>query len=159
MQPLDFYAFARQVGGFTVLNGIRQHWRRGSYSYLDRPRPGYGIMLMIRGGIRFRTNEGELSAAAGDLLFLPKHSRYEALFENGTEDYLVNFELSEVSVATSEPTLLLQNASLEVFRRFDEMTDEARRSEASSLRCKAQLLVLLEEIVKNKIYDIFLCSM
>ena len=67
----SFWELPQSAVGLRVSEAILQHWRKGVYSYLDRPRPGYGLMLMVKGTIRFVSDADALSAATGDLVFLP----------------------------------------------------------------------------------------
>lgn len=144
-----FFDLPQNAVGFTVREAILQRWRKGVYSYLSRPRPGYGVMLMMKGAIRFATVERELSAVAGNLIFLPKSSQYQAFFADETEDYLVNFEFPGLDTTATDPICILEQASLDVYRRYDELITEARQTGVDSLKSSALFLLLLDEIVKN----------
>ena len=147
----SFWELPQSAVGLRVSEAILQHWRKGVYSYLDRPRPGYGLMLMVKGTIRFVSDADALSAATGDLVFLPKASRYEARFGDDTEDYLINFDLPGVDTTVSEPTRIFGGAPLDVYRRYSELIGEGRHRGVDSLKSKALFLLLLDEIVKSSI--------
>ena len=128
---------------------LKQYWKKQQYDYFDRPRPFYGLMLLLQGSVRFVFEGGELIARAGELVFLPQEARYAAIFEDEAKDYLVNFEMQGVNVPVSVPTLLFQNAPAEVRGRFADLVWAGRSGAASALKCKAQFYFLLDEIVKN----------
>ena len=74
---------------------MKQYWRSQSYSYKQKTRPDHGLLLVCKGGILFVSQNELLLAEPGDILFLPKGSRYEAHIPptfGETEDYLVNFD-------------------------------------------------------------------
>jgi hypothetical protein len=125
---------------------LKQYWKKQQYDYFDRPRPFYGLMLLLQGSVRFVFEGGELIARAGELVFLPQEARYAAIFEDEAKDYLVNFEMQGVSVPVSVPTLLFQNAPAEVRGRFADLVWAGRSGAASALKCKAQFYFLLDEI-------------
>ena len=149
MKNIEISELSHSSEAFTVKEAMRQHWRKGSYSYRNLPRPGYGLMLMLRGGIRFVLPDSTLSAVAGDLILLPRSSRYEAFFEDNTVDDLVNFDFPELTLSQTRPTRLSANASLEIYKRFDDLVEAARQDGASSLKGRGHFLLLLDEIVKS----------
>ena len=77
---------------FSVRKALKQYWNKSKYSYLTTPRPDFGLMLILSGSVDFVTEAGTVSARAGNAIFLPKHSHYEAHFGGDVEDYLVCFD-------------------------------------------------------------------
>lgn len=55
---------------FRVTKVLKQHWYKNKYSYLNHPRPDFGLILLVSGGVDFLTEEGTVSAHAGNLVFL-----------------------------------------------------------------------------------------
>ena len=136
----------------VVINEILVHyWKKESYSYRDKPRGSYGVMLLVDGNIKFAFEGGELNAKAGDLVFLPKNSRYEAIFEDVSRDYLVNFDADTDLIFSTDPTLLYSNTSLDIFRYFEEYAEENCFGNTMSLKSQAGFYSLFEKIVKNGI--------
>ena len=149
MKNIEISELSHSSEAFTVKEAMRQHWRKGSYSYRDLPRSGYGLMLMLSGGIRFVLPDSALSAVSGDLILLPRSSRYEAFFEDNTVDDLVNFDFPELSLSQTKPTRLFSNAPIEVYHRYNELIEAVRQGGVSSLKGRGYFLLLLDEIVKN----------
>ena len=56
---------------FHVTKVLKQHWYKSKYSYLDNPRPDFGLLLLVSGKISFVTEHGVVSACAGNLVFCP----------------------------------------------------------------------------------------
>ena len=83
------------VPSFSVSKILRQHWNNETFSYRNTPRQDHGWMLLCRGEVTLRWKKGDLIAKAGDLVYLPCHCRYEAIFKEEAEDYLINFETEE----------------------------------------------------------------
>lgn len=102
---------------------LAQHWRERKYSYKSTPRPDFGLMYVTRGGVDFVTAEATVSAAVGDVVFLPKGCRYEAIFRGETEDILVNFDLHAASLAAL-PQLLFP-ATADIASLFETMAADA----------------------------------
>ncbi|MBQ8893740.1 MAG: helix-turn-helix transcriptional regulator [Clostridia bacterium] len=127
---------------YTLNKVLMQKWRQASFSYLDQPRPDHGLLLVLRGRIDFVTPTERLSAKAGDLLFLPKGSCYEARFYEEAENYLVNFE---GDAPCNVPTLLMQNALCrEQFCRLEE------ERFSSFFRREGLFYLLLDEVFTHR---------
>ena len=92
-----------------ALESCHHHrWHFGRYSYLEAPRPDCGLLLVLRGGIRYISREIVLDVKPMELVWLPKGSRYEARFQPDTEDLLLNFRILEGAEQTTlSPKLLL----------------------------------------------------
>ena len=89
-----------------------QRWHFGRFSYLEAPRPDCGLLLVLRGGIQYISQETVLELQPMELVWLPKGSRYEARFQPDTEDLLLNFRILEEAKQTIiTPVRLLSDAS------------------------------------------------
>ena len=103
-----------QIGDIVV---FQQKWVTGrSFSYLERPRPDNGLLLVQSGCARERLPDHSFFCSKpGDLLSLPIGSHYRAEFiaDSGeTEEILVNFRLfdrngEEIKIS-AEPEILLR---------------------------------------------------
>ena len=133
-----------------ITTTLKQHWTQERFSYLSRPRPDHGLMLLLDGRIDFVAPGVTLHAQAGDVVFLPKGCRYEAVFrlEAGTIDnYLINFESSSLTVNAAAPCLLHQNASADCAEHFHRLVSEHRMHTLSPLRERGLLLLLLDAVL------------
>lgn len=132
------------------IKALKQRWGNTSYSYVNNGRPDYGIMLLLSGQINFVFGDECLSAEAGDLIFLPKHSHYEAIFQcetMNTYDYLVNFDTSSEISYSTKPVNLLKNASYACLNYFKQLAKESFSINSSSLRKRGLLYLLLDTII------------
>lgn len=128
---------------------LRQYWKGGSFSYLSCPRPDFGFLLLLKGNIRFISENSMLSAKAGNLIFLPKNCHYEAVFDVGTEDYLVCFDTSESFPEISEPIKLFEEASVFCAERFRTINDENFSGAKTKLYIQGLFYLLLDAIATN----------
>lgn len=122
---------------------LAQHWRESKYSYKDVPRPNFGYMYVVRGGVDFVTPTVTVSAHAGDVIFLPKGCFYEALFRGETEDILVNF-IHATAPALDAPRRLL-SANAEIAALFATLAEDAR-SAARPRRLCGRFYLLLDAL-------------
>ena len=136
---------------FTVNKALKQSWKHNRYSYRDTPRPDHALMLVIHGSILFETSGTKLEAHAGDVIFLPKHSHYEAIFESETQDYLVNFDTPSGDPRVLEPTRLCSNAPLPCYQGCEALVDAVLLEFCTSLRIKGLFYLLLDSIAKSMV--------
>ncbi|MBO5897612.1 MAG: helix-turn-helix transcriptional regulator [Clostridia bacterium] len=134
---------------FRVTKVLKQHWYKRRYSYLNAPRPDFGLMLLVRGSVDFLTEHTTVSARAGNLVFLSKHSRYEAVFSNEVEDYLICFDADEGSILPSSPMILSQSVDLACFEKIRILSDENSYTTRTQLYNKGAFLLLLDSIVES----------
>ena len=138
----------------VLLEILKQYWNKESFSYMERPRPGHGLMLLISGSAKFIFEGGELRVNAGDMVFIPKFSHYEAVFENETVDYLVNFNSEDFEL--NVPTLIFNNAPLVIYESFRRLVEEKQTPFNTVLNNKALFYHLVDEIVKNA--NVLICD-
>ena len=103
---------------FRVTKVLKQHWYKSKYSYLNNPRPDFGLMLLVRGSVDFLTEHGTVSAHSGNLVFLSKHSRYEAVFSDEADDYLICFDADEDSFSSLSPMILSESIDLHAMKNL-----------------------------------------
>lgn len=81
-----------------ILHSVHpQQWVFQRFSYLEKPRPTHGLLLVLSGSIEYRSAAGVLHLQPMDLVYLPKGCRYEARFRPGTEDLLLNFHIPDAA--------------------------------------------------------------
>ena len=127
---------------------IRQCWQRDSFSYLDTPRPDYGLMLLRSGAIDFIYGRQKLCAMAGDVIFLPKGCFYKAIFHTEcgeVENDLINFE-AEPNVTFAAPTRLFSAVPTECAAQFSRLTEPPYRAYASMPERKSALYALIAAV-------------
>lgn len=149
MQKKEIFDFFNADHCFTVAQILKQHWKQDKYSYRNNPRPTYGLMLLIHGEIKFFAEDTVLTARAGDVIFLPKHSRYEAVFENGSKDYLVSFDAPDTPPSPCVPTLLFSNAPTACYNGYASLVEAHFSDTYTSLRIKGLFYTLLDCISKS----------
>ena len=149
MEAVMIFEFLSNLQSVVINEILVHYWKKESYSYRDQPRGSYGVMLLIVGNIKFAFEGGELNANAGDLVFLPKNSRYEAIFEDVSRDYLVNFDASTDLSLSTNPTVIRSNTPVDIFKAFGEYAEENCFAKAMSLKSQAGFYSLFDKIVKN----------
>lgn len=131
---------------------LKQHWSQTSFSYLKTPRPDYGIMLVLNGQINFSSpGTDTLYAKAGNIIFLPKNSYYEAIFRielGNIDNYLVNFESNE-NFKCSKPMMISESASFECYDMFRQLFEEMGNVERTDLRIKGFFYLLLDSVINE----------
>lgn len=138
---------------YTPINAFKQHWSQASFSYLETPRPDYGLMLVLNGQIDFISPHADtLCAKAGNIILLPKNSYYKAKFRidfGEIDNYLINFK-SNMDFLCTKPMLITQNASYICRDLFNEFIDEFYNIKSMNLRSKGLFYLLLDSILNQK---------
>lgn len=136
----------------ALTTAFKQHWTKAKFSYIKNPRPDYGVMLVLKGRIDFISNQSDiLSTKAGDMIFLPKGSHYDAVFhiESGEIDnYLINFESSGIFSDLTKPKLICESTPFSCVELFRQLVEESYNIEKSYFRSKGLLYLLLDSIMK-----------
>ncbi len=133
---------------FRVTKVLKQHWHKSKFSYLSSPRPDYGLMLLSRGSVDFLTASGTVSAHSGNLVFLSKNSRYEAVFAGEADNYLICFDADFNMFLPSDPIVLIKNTDLACFEKIRVLVEENRRTERSKLYNKGAFFLLLDSVAE-----------
>lgn len=144
MNKTDVSVILNQDHRFRLINALAQHWREKKYSYKKIPRPDFGLMCILRGGVDFVMEEQTLSVREGDVVFLPKGSHYEAVFIGETEDALVNFDGEDLPACRNPLLLLKDTPSFASF--FEALLQDATANLMQSLRALAHFYLLLDAL-------------
>ncbi len=136
---------------FIPIKALKQHWTQARFSYMENPRPDYGIMLVLNGQIDFVSPQMDtLFAKTGDIIFLPKNSYYEARFRvelGEIDNYLINFE-SDKDFDYAKPMLISKNASFECSDLFEQFINEMYNVEDMNFRSKGIFYLLWDSILR-----------
>ena len=132
---------------FHTTKILKQHWKESKYSYHTAPRPDFGMLLVIKGSIDFVTDGEVLTARAGNLVFLPKHSRYEAVFTDEADDLLVSFDTRGEEIRLHAPILLSERTPLSCVERFRALVEGHFYKELTRLQKKGLFYLLLDAVI------------
>lgn len=136
----------------TPVKAIKQHWTKQKFSYMETPRPDYGIMLLLNGRIDFISKSEIVCAKPGNVIFLPKNCYYEAQFHielGDTDNYLINFDADKGFCGHTKPEIIVKNASIACADLFRQFVDE-NYIKAVSFRSKGLLYLLLDSVLSEK---------
>jgi len=131
-----------------------QYWNSQTYSYRESPRPDHGLIFVTEGKIEFSYGDASIEAVPGDLAFLPKGCRYEAVIRpefGETRDYLINFETAFPlpENAPDIPVKLFHTQDLEYLEAFERTMKKRVKNQIGEFGLNAFLLTFLESIVNN----------
>ena len=132
-----------------VNKAIKQLWKEKKYSYLDTPRPDFGLMLLLSGRVDFVTEEKTVSATAGSVVFLPKNCYYEARITDHAEDYLLCFDIQGTVPCIASPTILFEKASLSCSEAFRSLVEAGYASDAGSFKTRGLFYLLLDAMLSE----------
>ena len=132
---------------YRVTNMLRQCWQRSRYDYRHDPRPDSGLLLVTQGSISFFTEDGQLQANAGDLIFLPKGCHYEAVMACA-QDYLINFD-TDAEILPPGPVRLLKAAPAQYVDGFRSLVELKLQGRENTFSVNGQFYLLLERIVSD----------
>ena len=110
--------FLKSDNNFYPTKVLKQHWRESKYSYATMPRPDFGIIVVLRGNANFVTDDKIIRATAGNVVFLPKGIRYEAMFPDEIDDYLISFDATGIELDISYPVKIIEDASFSCIEHF-----------------------------------------
>ena len=139
-----------QAEEIKVTKVLRQHWNQTAYSYLERPRPDFGFMLILKGTVEFRMSGELLSARAGNLIFLPKGCLYVANFLGEVDDDLICFDFDGGDFSISAPMILYETAPFSCMSRFQALIEEEYAEGHTRLSRLGGFYLLLDAIVEGR---------
>ena len=125
---------------------LKQHWKQKKYSYMETPRPDYGLMLLLFGRVDFVSEKQTVHASVGDVVFLPKDCYYEAQISDRAEDYLICFDMQGAEISLDAPMLLFKNASFACKDAFRALAEEGYSGNAQGFKAKGLFYLLLSAI-------------
>lgn len=112
-----------EISKFINIDVLNQIWHSGaSYSYINTPRPNYGICYIVSGGIKYKTEKDCLHASCGDIIILPKNCSYKAIFKHDTtQDILINFNCDNLSPCFSDKEITIYKNRTDTEEIFFEL--------------------------------------
>ena len=134
---------------FHVTKVLKQHWYKSKYSYMNEPRPDFGLLLLVGGSVSFVTEHGTVSARAGNLVFLSKQSCYEAVFSDEADDYLICFDADDDHFLSCSPMILFESVSPIWQENFRRLAYENRYAERTQLYNNGSFLLILDSMVAS----------
>ena len=131
-----------------------QYWNSSTYSYREKPRPESGFLFVTQGKIAFSFGESGITAATGDLVFLPKGCHYETIVRpefGETRDYLINFETAFplAENAPDVPTRLFHAQDPQYLAMFELAMEKRVKNQLGEFGLNGFLLTLMENIIKD----------
>lgn len=136
-----------------------QHWsgKQRTWSYLNSPRPCDGLIYISHGGAIYTSENGQsVTAKCGDILYLPKKSRYFVEFElSASRSMLLNFMLyhkNDEAVFSDKIFVAAHDEDSTLHDIFDTMCDIYSRS-TDILTLKSKLFSLLYALSQSTPHD------
>lgn len=131
---------------------IHQQWttQSHSWSYLDTPRPCDGFIYIVRGSAIYTTPKGQkITAQCGDIMYLPKGSRYFIKMEPvDAVSITINFTLSYKNddlLLAEQICLIAKDTNRLLYELFDDLCTVYLETTDRFL-IKSKLLVLFSEL-------------
>ena len=153
MDPKKAAAFLRELRQFELCKVIEQIWKQQSFSYLDQPRPDFGLLLLTKGTLQYEMDHEVLALSEGDIVFLPKGSFYKAIIDTSQGvvcDYLINFDTVMGDLSFDRPIKLLQGASHALCEQFRALAAKVRADGCDTLRARGLFCLLLDGILQQQ---------
>lgn len=134
---------------------INQQWTalHNTWSYVEQPRPNDGIIYICKGRAVYTAADGrKTEGACGDLLFLPRNSRYWVELAPGSESILLNFSLYEHAerLTVSDEIFGIGNEKNGFVRDTLEQLCRLYTGSANVLPIKARVYALFDYVISMK---------
>ena len=134
---------------------INQQWTalHNTWSYVEQPRPNDGIIYICKGRAVYTAADGrKTEGACGDLLFLPRNSRYFVELAPGSESILLNFSLYEHAerLTVSDEIFGIGNEKNGFVRDTLEQLCRLYTGSANALPMKARVYALFDYVISMK---------
>ena len=139
---------------YKITSAHLQHWLpQSNYTYCD-PRPDYGLLFVINGKIVFASHLSTIVANAGDIIFLPKGSRYKAVINSEygeVDDYLINFscDIEPNDAIPNTPFKILHTAKHRYIDMFSRLIEAKFNNTLDSFAAKSDFYILIDNILKD----------
>lgn len=141
---LDLF-YENEISDITAM---RQIWTTKKYSFLKKPRANFGLLFLKKGKMSYNWEDGGLELKINDVVFLPKNSYYEAIFETedeAVECLLINFNLINSSCGIKVPQKLLHDESKLILNSFEAVLQSFKNQEDEFIK-KSKFYLLLHNI-------------
>ncbi len=149
--------FLEKEQEITVAEAQWQHWNTHQWSdFLQRPRPHFGLILILEGRMDYSWEGGGLTLTAGDLGYLPKGCCYDVRFRTDlgkVESMLVNFQAEPAAPAA--PARLAKNC-LSYRSVFEPLIEAYEQNQPFALKGQFYLLLHLLSSGQNRAQNLLL---
>ncbi len=116
--------------GFKNISTVKWNWVQNEFSFLEAPRPTYGILSVLKGRVEYILKDRSIILSAGEFIYLPKNSLYKTRFyinEGEVQTLLVNFDLDDDSDFPISPFYRSKDKTLQLetaLKRLCDLTHE-----------------------------------
>lgn len=154
MKILNIEKISQNEINFYNISAMMQFWTDRKFSYKHIPRQQNGLFYCHNGSIEFKTESGVLSITDGDIVYLPKNSKYTVFFDNAVNpviSYLINFDISDTKdelIFSKEPRILLKNYN-SFGNRFKKAAFSFSSVNKNSFNIQADFYRLFSEIIQK----------
>ena len=132
----------------------KHNWKKNQrYSYVDNKRLDNGLMIVLRKGWIYYENNRKLQPEIGDILFLPKNSKYEVITEiDNASAILINFSISSfrtdcISLSDKIETVISKNKY--IFESlFNEIWELSYNTVDNNIVLKLKLYEIIAKIIE-----------
>jgi AraC-like DNA-binding protein len=132
----------------TTLVGVFKN-RSNAYSSFD-DRLSHGFVYKTEGLSQYSFNDKVVQLEKNELIYLPKHSRYEIRAENGGSYMAVNFDLLS-PVQTIEPTKIAFKDHSKIQKLFRQLQDIwVLKNDADVILAKSLIYQMMAEIFRQQ---------
>ncbi len=153
MRDSELQGFFDHKANYRVHKAYMQRWGKKYYSHPTKPRYHHGLLLVLDGGITFKTRDTEFSAGCGTVIFLPKGSLYEVIFEDLYCDYLINFEIfpEPDDSLPRVPQIIAQDEDHKYIEFFASIFDSMNKYEKNKeFAMKGQFYLLIAKLLSDQ---------
>ena len=140
---------------FYDISAFPQLWTDKQFSMTNTPREQNGLLICVGGEIEYKTDDCVLKVKSGDIIYLPKGSKYTVYF--GTDaspvtSYLINFSMSDNDgelIFGDKPQKLLSSADY-LAKSFKQIAFVFSSANNRSFEIQSHLYRLFNKILSQK---------
>lgn len=140
---------------FYDISAFPQLWTDKKFSMTNIPREQNGLLICIEGEIEYKIDNCILEVKSGDIIYLPKGSKYTVYFGTDTvpvTSYLINFSISDNDgelIFDNKPQKLLSSADY-LAKSFKQIAFIFSSANNSSFEIQSHLYRLVNKILSQK---------
>lgn len=149
MNETNTIHFLQNNHSFSLGPLRKQHQKQSVHDYANSSRYHYGFLLLVKGEIKYTTPDENIYAVAGNLVFFPKNSAYEASFEGEVKYYIINFSTDVENALLTNPHKILNNVSSVCKDAYINLVEEYLAGNASQTKLLGMFYMLLDIIIQE----------
>ena len=135
----------------TITDAMRRIRHISRFSYLETPRPNYGLLLLVQGRMDYVVDGQVLSLNPHDVILLPKGSKYDVRMyteESTVEDLLINFDLTEDNYEFPiKPFSVIADTNKTLLHIIESIITNYQSDDFKHLLAKSYFYLCLYEII------------